>query len=387
MKNTKDNKKDKKVLIGALGIAAVITAGSTFAWFTSSDEVTNRLTAAADYGVSITETFTPPTEWLPGQEINKDVSAVNTGNIAAYVRLDLKHALQGTQLGDGIAYSSNPTLTNAVELTDAERKLLQAGGYLAYTDATGVEAGPINNSNSFTPTVKGLYIFRRQITDGFAYSGYYFDGSKYYALVTTKLDNGDLTVDAVLTPAPAPADTGAKDDGKLTGVTGVKIQDTKDLVTGDVTSVLSKKNGTTGAWEAASGWNDATHILVTYAGEDEASTDDDIVIALELDSANKSKWTYKQDLTGDATNVDGYFYYNELLAAGANTGDLITAATLDNSVQAGAYLDLTYDLTVGLDSVQMTKTEAGVYEDKSITPWVSNATVDGSTGKPAWSRA
>ena len=45
MKNTKDNKKDKKVLIGALGIAAVIAAGSTFAWFTSSDEVTNRLTA------------------------------------------------------------------------------------------------------------------------------------------------------------------------------------------------------------------------------------------------------------------------------------------------------------------------------------------------------
>jgi predicted ribosomally synthesized peptide with SipW-like signal peptide len=65
MKNTKDNKKDKKVLIGALGIASVIAAGSTFAWFTSSDEVTNRLTAAADYGVSITETFTPPRNGSP----------------------------------------------------------------------------------------------------------------------------------------------------------------------------------------------------------------------------------------------------------------------------------------------------------------------------------
>ena len=62
MKNTKDN---KKVLIGALGIASVIAAGSTFAWFTSSDEVTNRLTAAADYGVSITETFTPPRGMAP----------------------------------------------------------------------------------------------------------------------------------------------------------------------------------------------------------------------------------------------------------------------------------------------------------------------------------
>lgn len=146
MKNTKDNKKDKRVLIGALGVAAVIAAGSTFAWFTSSDEVTNRLTASADYGVSITETFTPPEEWLPGQEINKDVAAVNTGNIDAYVRLDLKHALQGTQLGDGIAYTTGtaPTLTDAVVLTDAERISLQAGGYLAYSDASRATAGDID---------------------------------------------------------------------------------------------------------------------------------------------------------------------------------------------------------------------------------------------------
>lgn len=164
----------------------------------------------------------------------------------------------------------------------------------------------------------------------------------------------------------------------------MKIQDTKKLVTGGVTSVLSKKNASSGAWEAATGWDDATHILVTYAGEDAASTDDNIVIALELDSANKSNWTYKQDLTGDTTNVDGYFYYNKLLAAGANTGNLITAATLDNSVQAGAYRDLTYDLTVGLDSVQMTKTEGGEYQKDSITPWVSTATVDDGTGNPTW---
>lgn len=201
--------------------------------------------------------------------------------------------------------------------------------------------------------------------------------------MTEKLDNGDVTVDGILTPTPTPTDTGSSDDGKLTSVSGVKIQNTKDLVTGDVTSVLSKKDGT-GAWVAATDLSDATHILVTYKGEDAASTDDDIVIALELDPTGKSNWTYKNDLTGDGTNVDGYFYYNELLAAGTDTGNLITSVTLDDSVQAGAYLDIAYDLTVGLDSVQMTKNEDGEYQNDSITPWVSGASVNTSNGNPTW---
>lgn len=378
MKNNNE-KKDKKILIGALGVAAVIAAGSTFAWFTSSDEVTNRLTASADYGVSISESFTPPTEWLPGQEIKKEVAAVNTGNIAAYVRLDLKHALQGTQAGDGVAYSSTVTTTGLTPLTANEIKTLEAGGYLAYTDATGVATGAV----SATPTAKGLYIYRRQITDGLAYSGYYCDGAgNYYGLVTTKLDNGDITVDAVLTPTNAAAEAGDADYGKLSAVSGVKLQNTKDLVTGDPTSTPVKKDAS-GNWTSAE-WADATHILVTYPGADTTSANDDIVFALELDEDAKTNWTYKKDLANDGTDVDGYFYYNSLVAAGAPTEKLITSVTLDDSVQAGAYLDITYDLTVGLDSVQMTKDEGGTYQSDSITPWVAGASVNGTSGAPNW---
>jgi len=56
-KTTKKSAKEKHVLIAALLVAAVTITGSTFAWFTSKDEVTNRLTASADYGVSIVEDF------------------------------------------------------------------------------------------------------------------------------------------------------------------------------------------------------------------------------------------------------------------------------------------------------------------------------------------
>ena len=48
------------------------------------------MSASANYGVSIAEDFQPPENWVPGQTINKDVSAVNTGNVDAFVRMWLE---------------------------------------------------------------------------------------------------------------------------------------------------------------------------------------------------------------------------------------------------------------------------------------------------------
>lgn len=91
MANTKKKTaREKRVLVASLLVAAVMVGGSTFAWFTSKDEVTNRLSASAQYDVSIAEDFQPPEDWVPGQQINKDVSAVNTGNVDAFVRMWLE---------------------------------------------------------------------------------------------------------------------------------------------------------------------------------------------------------------------------------------------------------------------------------------------------------
>lgn len=81
-----NSKKRRRVLGASCILAALIIASSSFAWFTSKDEVTNRLTATADYGVSIAEDFTPPANWIPGQKIDKNVAVVNTGNVDAFVR-------------------------------------------------------------------------------------------------------------------------------------------------------------------------------------------------------------------------------------------------------------------------------------------------------------
>ena len=119
----KSNQKSKKrkLLVATLALAALIVGGSTFAWFTSKDEVTNRLTASADYGVAIAEDFTPPENWIPGQEIEKNVSVVNTGNVDAFVRVWLEGEFDLVKEGDGITYNATyapTTITNNDKLVN-----------------------------------------------------------------------------------------------------------------------------------------------------------------------------------------------------------------------------------------------------------------------------
>ena len=93
--------KNKKMLVMAVLLALFIVVGGTFAWFTSKDEVTNKLTAQNDYGVSIVEDFTPPGDWTPGQEVNKDVYVTNTGNVDAFVKVALSNSMNLTTVAAG----------------------------------------------------------------------------------------------------------------------------------------------------------------------------------------------------------------------------------------------------------------------------------------------
>ncbi len=170
----------------------------TFAWFTSKDEVTNRLSANADYDVSIVESFSPPKNWLPGQEVNKDVYAVNTGNIAAFVNEDVSGVMNVTYE----VASDTFVKTSAVKLNDTEIAetmidgvtAKEGGSFLAFTTSSAPTGYLVssrtedNLSGRFVPTEEGVYIFRRSIdvgTDGtetYTYDGYYFDGTDYYKI-------------------------------------------------------------------------------------------------------------------------------------------------------------------------------------------------------------
>ncbi|WP_295094274.1 BsaA family SipW-dependent biofilm matrix protein [Ruminococcus sp.] len=116
----KKTSKEKRVLIAALCIAASVVAGSTFAWFTSQDEVTNRLSASASYDVSIAEDFTPPENWVPGQTIDKNVGAVNTGNTDAFVRMWLEGEMRLIAQGTSSTMASSMSGATLNSVTDQQ---------------------------------------------------------------------------------------------------------------------------------------------------------------------------------------------------------------------------------------------------------------------------
>lgn len=205
------SKKRRRVLGASCILAALIIAGSSFAWFTSKDEVTNRLTASSDYGVSIVESYIPPKQWVPGQTIDKDVYAVNTGNIPAFVKEDVSGKL--TVEYENTVGSYDPALGYTyVKLTTDEVALAKAGGYLVWNDA-GAENGAVGTDYTPDAAAKGNYVFRRAIEDNdplatnnekYALEGFYFDGTDYYKILIANYHTG--SEDHNRTPVAVTAD-------------------------------------------------------------------------------------------------------------------------------------------------------------------------------------
>lgn len=376
--------REKRVLVASLVVASVIVAGSTFAWFTSRDEVTNRLTATVGYGVSVTENFTPPTDWLPGQEVSKDVFAVNTGNIPAFVKMQLEGTFDiDTEVDGGIALPNgsetiiNDTL-NGKKLKPLfvsegaeydERTAIQAGGYLAYAPAGVTTQRGIIDEN-FVPTKTGLYLFRRQVvvtannntsTTKYDFSGYYYDDTtkKYYALVT--YDDGVDVIRGL--EYEIPRDTGDQND-----IAGIKLRayEANPIPSGDTRLKWDYNNVSNGI------------VKVKYQPGSTANPSKDIDIEIKLKQENLAgaeakadKWQYIADHNA--------FYYSTALDPSATSSQLVDSVTLSKDVKDTAFSRMNFDLTVKLNSVQVTKnadeeeitesaeSEFGIVPDGDIT--------------------
>lgn len=85
----KDKKMNKKPLIAIVLIAIVGVIGGTLAVFTSQTSLSNMF-SVGKYSTETEETFTPPTDWKPGQEITKQVFVRNTGDYVIAVRAKLE---------------------------------------------------------------------------------------------------------------------------------------------------------------------------------------------------------------------------------------------------------------------------------------------------------
>ena len=201
------SKRRGRVFRASCILAALIIAGSSFAWFTSKDEVTNRLTASSDYGVSIVESFTPPKNWLPGQEINKDVYSVNTGNVDAFVKEDIAGVLNYTYETRVTEFGTatnkyvelNRTTKTAIDgVTDNE-----AGGFLAWTNALVTDYS-VGGKDATKSTVSVSATDGEGDNEKTFVTKYTADGVDYYA----EADSTDLYTinDGKYTAAPAGTD-------------------------------------------------------------------------------------------------------------------------------------------------------------------------------------
>lgn len=440
MKKSKQKaKKERRVLIAALLVAAITIAGSTFAWFSSKDEVTNRLTATANYGVSIVEDFKPTENMTPGQEVNKDVSAVNTGSVDAFVRLGIENMLSITKssgtsvtLGEATTtyYYTDGTSGNVnnadvayelkdfvvsytfagseVELSDHEYtdangnlvanevSLIQAGGELVVEagKAVAVTDQPIKSgddtdsdysgADQYKPTESGLYIFRRTNYEGnngttVKYAGYWYDynADKYYALVTD--------ADTVYLPEGAVTETASIVTALNASKIQVKTTQTIPAATAKNNVAMSFVKYENNAYTAVTAENtaQATHIKAVYDPDSTAATGDEVTFYIKLDTDWARNWTYvaKDNIDPTEGKALGYFYLNDDLEAGATSPKLINSVTMDSTVTQQAFADLTYDINVVLDSVQVTADPDGKETTESTSTWNADVSITAQTAE------
>ena len=333
-KKTKKKNK-KKILALAMVLALIIVIGGTFAWFTSKDEVTNRLSSSSDYNVAITENYTPVENMIPGTTVKKEVAAVNTGSVDAFVKMTVSGQLELTTMdstGDSTYSATNvssyvalSTGTNANEVTS-----LQAGAILAYTTSTNAsDKGAVGtlytDGTGFTPTGSGFYVFARSVTaatsgNTWEYVGYYYDGSSDYYAIT--IDTSSSTIN---------------NDGTISGTAP---SCTIDKTT---TSVINTSGGTNNIVFTYDSTN--SKIVATYDPDISTNSGDEIIFYINLDT------DYADDWTVDSNNMT--FYYKKILASGATSENLIASVELADSVSESSYVSLNFDLDITLDSIQV----------------------------------
>jgi alternate signal-mediated exported protein len=347
--------KQKRIMVGAFVVAAVITFGATFAWLSSKDAVTNKLTANAENQVVITEEFNPPSNWVPGSEVKKKVSVTNTGSIDAAVQITLQQRIELHSTEDVDFNSDNIANYVSLDLNDPLIQALKAGGQLITLEYDR-DSKTYNQSatstdlvgTDYVPTKTGIYLFRRNGTiesdvideNIDKYVGFYYVASEngigsYYELSAVKNEDGVFTIKA------------------------------KQDVVDDVAAAATEETTTTKNESLTFDYTKVSNNVIDakYCTDVNNHKDgDDIIIHINLDSDWETYWTFNA--------TDKEFYYKKVLKAGASSERLIKSMTLDEE-SVGNYDRFEYYLTVLSDSRQIIDE---IENDKKVRTIVGNDT-------------
>lgn len=105
----------KQTTMAIAGLAAVAIAGGSLAYWNQTSTIDNPFDTSS-YGSTVVEDFSPSDgeDWQPGVEVNKDVTAVNTGDTDLIVRVRLDETW--TRKGETTAYKDSNDSTSGYDV-------------------------------------------------------------------------------------------------------------------------------------------------------------------------------------------------------------------------------------------------------------------------------
>lgn len=330
------NKQNKKKWIAAATtLAAMAALAGTFAWFTSQDSAKNHFEGnIAGNDVEVVETFTPPKDWVPGQEVNKDVAILNSGEYDSMIRVSFTETLE--------------------KLLDAQSKLSNDPAILNGKTKEQIYLTPLNDSATQTGTWTDAKVASKTLTvTGGDYAGTYTLKAKEQAVVTAAgttykyvsyWDNG---TDQYYAKVGAYS---RAEDGTITPSTAeFKYVDlASNKIPADWTNPVYKPTITVdGNGSATLASYSDKNITLNFVNLSETPT--------------AGKWYYNAS--------DGYFYYVGIVGSKAQTPQLLDSVKLSSDAD-NSYSKFQFDLTVNAKSIQAAK------EAVNSTAWVNGTNDD-----------
>ncbi|MDR3314403.1 MAG: SipW-dependent-type signal peptide-containing protein [Oscillospiraceae bacterium] len=337
----KTMKHRKSIVLALAAVMAVVIAvtGSTFAWFTATDAKKNHFETAkiSDGTATLYEVFKEPKEWLPDQEVIKNVGASNTGSNDILVRISFEEVLD--KLTSEAKAKSTHYATGEVPVEFDDASYTVANGWISLADAliadptlsvdtdVATELGPDAYSTILvkTQTINPGSVTGTEST-GYSFVFWYpisapgtlYDGLKQSAKADLYIDESTDHTSKVLKVAAGSA--------KFYSFDGRGVTDT--------------------AWAAFVAPQTSAAVALGTAAE-LVNSHLDALIHFNYDALSATpetdKWFYNED--------DGFFYFIGHVEPGTISPLLLESVTLDASANS-QYTSMLFDLYVNLEAIQ-----------------------------------
>lgn len=334
-------KRRKSVILALAAVMAIVIAvtGSTFAWFTATDARDNHFeTAKITSGTAtIFEVFKSPDEWMPDQDIIKEVGAVNSGASPILVRISFEEYLDKLT-SDAKKFTTPLSGDQVPVIFDDSEFTKPTSDWEVFPGTTGLHLSAAAIA-ALGSTGEVLVIEQTNATGDKAYGFVVYANVAYGDTspkpIVKQAAIGDFTVDA---------------DAKEVNVSNLQYfafdkREQKSLAWADLTDpqILTYTDGIVDFATPIGGGAAKT----LYSQLDANPLKQNIQLKYSTDVVNTTpttgKWFFNED--------DGFFYFIAYLEPGQISPLLLTSVYLDKDA-GGEYSSMIYDLYVNMEAVQ-----------------------------------